>query len=198
MNYVQGIALPKDVLSAKVDILLNMLKFDNNTYEHSLNVAKYSERLNKLLCTGIDSSIMYYSGLFHDIGKLKINLDILNKESSLKDEEFDIIKKHSNMGYSIMKKYSMPKELQYSAFYHHERWDGKGYPVKLKGDKIPLVARIISVCDVYDALTSDRPYRKAFTMEEAVSMMKNSNGQFDQEIFKIFISNLDSIIDTPL
>jgi len=198
LNYVQGIALPKDVLSAKVDILLNMLKFDNNTYEHSLNVAKYSERLNKLLCTGIDSSIMYYSGLFHDIGKLKINLDILNKESSLKDEEFDIIKKHSNMGYSIMKKYSMPKELQYSAFYHHERWDGKGYPVKLKGDKIPLVARIISVCDVYDALTSDRPYRKAFTMEEAVSMMKNSNGQFDQEIFKIFISNLDSIIDTPL
>lgn len=198
MNYVQGIALPKDVLSAKVDILLNMLKFDNNTYEHSLNVAKYSERLNKLLCTGIDSSIMYYSGLFHDIGKLKINLDILNKESSLKDEEFDIIKKHTNIGYSIMKKYSMPKELQYSAFYHHERWDGKGYPVKLKGDKIPLVARIISVCDVYDALTSDRPYRKAFTMEEAVSMMKNSNGQFDQEIFKIFINNLDSIIDTPL
>lgn len=198
MNYVQGIALPKDVLSAKVDILLNMLKFDSNTYEHSLNVAKYSERLNKLLCTGIDSSIMYYSGLFHDIGKLKINLDILNKESSLKDEEFDIIKKHSNMGYSIMKKYSMPKELQYSAFYHHERWDGKGYPVKLKGDKIPLVARIISVCDVYDALTSDRPYRKAFTMEEAVSMMKNSNGQFDQEIFRIFINNLDSIIDTPL
>lgn len=198
MNYVHGIALPKDVLSAKVDILLNMLKFDNNTYEHSLNVAKYSERLNKLLCTGIDSSIMYYSGLFHDIGKLKINLDVLNKESSLKDEEFDIIKKHSNMGYSIMKKYSMPKELQYSAFYHHERWDGKGYPVKLKGDKIPLVARIISVCDVYDALTSDRPYRKAFTMEEAVSMMKNSNGQFDQEIFKIFISNLDSIIDTTL
>lgn len=198
MNYVQGIALPKDVLSAKVDILLNMLKFDNNTYEHSLNVAKYSERLNKLLCTGIDSSIMYYSGLFHDIGKLKINLDILNKESSLKDEEFDIIKKHTNIGYSIMKKYSMPNELQYSAFYHHERWDGKGYPVKLKGDKIPLVARIISVCDVYDALTSDRPYRKAFTMEEAVSMMKNSNGQFDQEIFKIFINNLDSIIDTPL
>jgi len=194
LDFVQGIAWPKDVFYKKVDTLTELLKFDNNTYIHSQNVARYSTRLNKLLSTNIDDRIMYYSGLFHDIGKLKINLSILNKEDKLQDSEFDIIKKHSGQGYIMLKKYLMPKEMQHSALYHHERWDGKGYPMKLKGEEIPVVARIISICDVYDALTSDRPYRNAFAIDEAVNMMKNFKGQFDPEIFKVFMDNLDSIV----
>jgi len=89
----------------------------------------------------------------------------------------------------------MPKEIQHSALYHHERWDGKGYPIKLKGEEIPVVARVISICDVYDALTSDRPYRKAFHADEAVGMMESFKGQFDEKILKVFINNLDSIVD---
>lgn len=195
MNFVQGIAWPRDIFYKKVDILTDMLKFDNNTYVHSQNVARYSTRLNKLLHTDIDDKIMYYSGLFHDIGKLKVDLTILNKESKLQNNEFDIIKKHPGLGYIMLKKYLMPKEMQHAAFYHHERWDGKGYPMKLKGEEIPVVARIISICDVYDALTSDRPYRPAFTSDEAVNMMKSCIGQFDPEMFKIFMDNMDSIVD---
>lgn len=195
MNFVQGIAWPKDIFYKKINTLTELLKFDNNTYVHSQNVARYSTRLNKLLGTDIDDRIMYYSGLFHDIGKLKVDLNILNKESELQDNEFDIIKKHSSLGYIMMKKYLMPKEMQYAAFYHHERWDGKGYPIRLKEEEIPVVARIISICDVYDALTSDRPYRNAFAIDEAVNMMKSCIGQFDPEMFKIFIDNMDSIVD---
>lgn len=172
-----------------------MLKFDDNTYQHSLNVAKLAKRLNRFLGTDIDDKIMYYSGLFHDIGKMRIDINILNKESNLQANEFDIMKKHSKLGYSILKKNLLPKEIQHSAFYHHERWDGNGYPIRLKGEEIPIAARIISICDVYDALTSDRPYRKAFGEDEAVSMMESFKGQFDEKLLKVFINNLDSIVD---
>jgi len=112
----------------------------------------------------------------------------------LNDDEFEIIKKHSILGYDIMKKFLMPVEMQYAALYHHERWDGKGYPMKLKEQEIPLVARIISICDVFDALTSDRPYRKAFSIDEALNIMNDSKNQFDQELLKLFFDNLSSII----
>lgn len=195
MNSVQDISRQRDVFLEKVYMLLEMLKFDDNTYQHSLNVAKSARRLNRLLGTYIDEKIMYYSGLFHDIGKLRIDMNILNKKSSLQANEFDNIKRHSKLGYGILKKNLMPKEIQHSALYHHERWDGKGYPIKLKGEEIPVVARVISICDVYDALTSDRPYRKAFHADEAVGMMESFKGQFDEKILKVFINNLDSIVD---
>jgi putative two-component system response regulator len=89
----------------------------------------------------------------------------------------------------------MPKEMKFAAFFHHERWDGKGYPWHLEAGQIPKVARLISICDVFDALTSDRPYRKAYSIEKALNIMQNSKGQFDRELFKAFIDNLDSIID---
>lgn len=178
----------------KLDKLHKRLKFDDSTYHHSLKVAEYSKQFNKLVNTGIDPDMIYYSGLFHDIGKIELDLTLLNKKNSLNDDEFEIIKKHSILGYDIMKKFLMPIEMQYAALYHHERWDGKGYPMKLKEQEIPLVARIISICDVFDALTSDRPYRKAFSLDEALNIMNDSKNQFDQELLKLFFDSLGSII----
>jgi len=178
----------------KLDKLHKRLKFDDSTYHHSLKVAEYSKQFNKLVNTGIDPDMIYYSGLFHDIGKIELDLTLLNKKDSLNIDEFDIIKKHSILGYDIMKKFLMPVEMQYAALYHHERWDGKGYPMKLKEQEIPLVARIISICDVFDALTSDRPYRKAFSLDEALNIMNDSKNQFDQELLKLFFDSLGSII----
>lgn len=178
----------------KADELLKMLKFDPTTYSHSLNVAQYSKKFIKLLDVNIDADAMYYSGLFHDIGKIRINLNILNKKSMLNTEEYSSMMKHSQLGYGILKKAFMPKEMIFAAYFHHERWDGNGYPVRLEGDKIPKVARVISICDVFDALTSDRPYRKAYSLYEALNIMESSEGQFDQELLKVFIDSLDSII----
>ncbi|NLM42998.1 MAG: HD domain-containing protein [Clostridiales bacterium] len=183
-----------NIFYKKIDKLLKILKFDDNTYKHSLKVAEYSKHFNNLVDTGIDPNMMYYSGLFHDIGKIEVDLALLNKKTSLDIVEFDIIKKHSILGYDIMKRFLMPVEMQHAAFYHHERWDGKGYPTKLKKQEIPLVARIISICDVFDALTTDRPYRKAFSIDEALNMMNDSKGQFDQELLELFLDNIGSII----
>lgn len=174
-------------------VFLAKLKFDDNTYRHSLNVAKYARRFNKLLETNISSDMIYCSGLLHDIGKTEISLSLLNKKDKLNIDEFNIIMEHSKLGYNLLKKHFMPIEIQDAAFYHHERWDGTGYPMKLKKQRIPLVARIISICDVYDALTCDRPYRKAFSIDEALNIMKNSHGQFDRELLEIFMKKLDSI-----
>ena len=181
-------------LKRKTDELLEKLTFDPITYSHSLNVAQYSKKFTKLLGMNIDADIMYYSGLFHDIGKTEISLNTLNKKDMLNTEEYSSMMKHSQLGCDILKKAFMPKEMIFAAYFHHERWDGNGYPICLKGDKIPEVARVISVCDVFDALTSDRPYRKAFSLDEALNIMENSEGQFDQELFKVFINSLDSII----
>lgn len=179
----------------KVDELLERLRFDASTYKHSLKVAEYSKRFIKLLNTDIDVATVYYSGLFHDIGKIGIDLNILNNKGTLRSDEFNVVMRHPQLGYNILKKAFVQKQMLYAAYYHHERWDGKGYPMRLKGDDIPVIARVISVCDVFEALTSDRPYRKAYSLYDALDIMKDSKGQFDQELFEVFINNCDSIID---
>ncbi|MCQ1529951.1 HD-GYP domain-containing protein [Lutispora saccharofermentans] len=184
-----------DLFDSNIDDLLKLLKFDSNTYKHSMNVAQYSKKFTELLGDEVNINTIYYSGLFHDIGKIKVDSSILNKKSELKPEEFSSMMKHSQFGYNILKQTHMPKEMKFAAFFHHERWDGKGYPWHLEAGQIPKVARLISICDVFDALTSDRPYRKAYSIEKALNIMQNSKGQFDQELFKAFIDNLDSIID---
>ena len=131
----------------------------------------------------------------HDIGKIKIPDTILNKPGKLSPEEYEIIKKHANYGANIIKKtiYSVEnKEYSDVAFniakYHHERYDGKGYPEGLKGEDIPLEARIMSLADVYDALISKRPYKEAFPKEKAIEIMREGIGtQFDPELAPIFL-----------
>ncbi|MBH1941759.1 diguanylate cyclase [Mobilitalea sibirica] len=132
----------------------------------------------------------------HDIGKIGISDTILNKPGKLSEEEWIEMKKHPEMGYRIAM--STP-ELAPIADYilcHHERWDGKGYPQGLQGEEIPILSRIIAIADAFDAMTQDRPYRKAMKVEEALEEISiNAGKQFDPNIVKIFLENIENIID---
>jgi putative two-component system response regulator len=142
----------------------------------------------------MDLDLLISSARLHDIGKISISDVVLNKPGKLTDEEFEIMKTHSTEGERIIDQIVSRTEnvefLQNAklfAGYHHERWDGKGYPHGLKGEDIPLQGRIMAIADVYDALVSERPYKKPFSPEEAVKIiMENSGKQFDPELADIF------------
>lgn len=141
------------------------------------------------------------SAPLHDIGKINIPDSVLNKPGKLTDEEYEIIKTHTTAGRKIIEKAintvegeNYLKEARNMAAYHHERWDGKGYPEGLHGEAIPLSARIMAVADVFDALTSPRVYKPAFPLEQAVSMIQEGAGtQFDAKCVEAFIDSLDEV-----
>ncbi|MFA6692517.1 MAG: HD domain-containing phosphohydrolase, partial [Acholeplasmataceae bacterium] len=126
--------------------------------------------------------------VLHDIGKIAIDDQILNKPGKLNNEEWENIKRHPEIGYRILS--SSPEYIQIAEdiLYHHERYDGKGYPRGLKGEEIPIRARIITIADSFDAMISDRPYRKALSKQEALNEIKKCAGtQFDPKIAELFI-----------
>lgn len=162
------------------------LKFDSTTYQHSLNVANLSIQLLKYSRYDYEEVLIYYSGLFHDIGKSIMPLTILQKENPLTRDEFNQIKEHAKQGFRILQKYKFPSDVLFAALLHHEKFDGSGYPIGFIGKEIPVIARIVNICDVFDALTSDRPYRSAYSVKEALEIMTRSKGQYDPELFEIF------------
>jgi diguanylate cyclase (GGDEF)-like protein/PAS domain S-box-containing protein len=124
----------------------------------------------------------------HDIGKISIADSIILKPRSLNEEEWNAVKKHPQVGYRIAESSSDLAPIAKGILYHHERWDGKGYPKGLKGEDIPLISRIIAIVDSYDAMTNDRPYRNAFSKEEAMEEIRKCSGtQFDPKLAKMFI-----------
>ena len=126
--------------------------------------------------------------MLHDIGKIGIPDEILNKPGKLTAAEYETVKEHAYRGYEILKKVKKQTFLAEGAKYHHERFDGKGYPTNLAGTKIPWVARIISVADAFDAMSSTRPYRKKLPMVEIVEEIKKCSGtQFDPVVTKAFL-----------
>jgi len=151
--------------------------------------------------------LLLQSCQLHDVGKISIDDSILKKPGKLTDEEFEAMKKHAVFGEKIIEKIEMlAKEndfLDYANIFaasHHEKWDGTGYPYGLKEDKIPLLGRIMAIADVYDALTSERPYKKAFPHEEAVRIITEGSGkQFDPALVEIFVQTADQFknIDNP-
>lgn len=157
---------------------------DKYTIGHSIRVARYSRELAKRLGLSEDEQErIYYVGLVHDIGKIGIPDKILNKEGKLTDEEFNIIRKHPLIGGEILKDFTAIEGITDGVKYHHERYDGKGYCEQKKGDEIPLFARIIGVADAYDAMASDRCYRKALSREAIEKELKEGSGkQFDSKI----------------
>lgn len=134
-----------------------------------------------------------HAAMLHDLGKIGIPDEILLKKEKLTDDEYAIIKKHPQTGAEIIRHLHFLKDVSPIVLYHHERFDGLGYCSGLKGKEIPLGARIIAIADVYQALTSDRPYRKAYSIEEALKILKDGSGtQFDPEIVKVFLEIIET------
>ncbi|MDD4504136.1 MAG: HD-GYP domain-containing protein, partial [Clostridiaceae bacterium] len=128
------------------------------------------------------------AAILHDIGKIGVDESILNKPGRLTEEEFDKIKQHPEIGVKIIKDIDFLKDVQKIILSHHERYDGTGYPEGRKNSDIVLEAQILSIADVFDALTSERPYRHAMTVEEALEIIENGKGtQFDYKIANTFI-----------
>jgi putative nucleotidyltransferase with HDIG domain len=126
--------------------------------------------------------------LLHDVGKIAVPSDVLNKNGPLTPEERAIMERHPDAGVELLRDVELPWDVLPMVRSHHERWDGKGYPQRLAGEAIPYVGRILCVADVYDALTTDRPYRKAFSHEEAIVMMRADSGRaFDPAILDAFL-----------
>lgn len=167
---------------------------DNYTANHSENVAKYAlkiaqeMKLSKKQCEAI-----VIGGLLHDIGKIGVPEAILTKSSRLSDDEFDEIKRHPILGYETLKHISNFRKngVLDMVLYHHERYDGKGYPYGLKGEEIPLVARIMAIADSFDAMTSKRVYRNALDLDHVIKEINNNKGtQYDPEIANVFLRML--------
>ena len=169
---------------------------DRYTSGHSLRVAKYAkmiaERMGK---SKSEQDKIYHAGLLHDVGKIRIPEGIINKPGKLTDEEFNMIKLHPITGFNILKEIDN-NHIAIAAKYHHERFDGNGYPTGLAGENIPEIARILCVADSYDAMTSDRSYRKALPQDVVrAEIEKCSGSQFDPKIAKIMLEIIDSDID---
>ena len=172
-----------------IGAIINTLNEKNKREElHSRRVSEISCLFGKALGfsdQGIDE--IKTIGLLHDIGKIGINEELLNKPGKLLESEFEEIKRHPEIGYRILSMVNDMSDIANYILYHHERWDGKGYPRKLAGADIPLQSRIISIVDAYDAMTSERSYKIALSKEEAITELRESAGtQFDQDLIDTF------------
>lgn len=165
---------------------------DPYTKGHSQRVTNFSLLIGKLLkLSREDLKIIRLAAILHDVGKIGIPENIILKKGPLNDQEFNIMKKHPIIGYSIVKEIEYLKKGLPFILSHHEKIDGSGYPFGLKGDKLPLFAKIGTVADTFDAMVSDRPYRKGLSFEEAAKELKeNIDKKFDKTIVEIFIKGL--------
>jgi putative nucleotidyltransferase with HDIG domain len=167
---------------------------DEYTRGHSDRVAYYAVRIgNAFELSEDEQEMLRLGGIFHDVGKIGTADDILFKTESLDDREYNEVKKHTIKGANILSAVSMFKEVVPLIKCHHERLDGRGYPDGIKGEDIPFLARILSVADAFDAMTSDRLYRSKLNLEEAKKQLIDASGtQFDNDIVNKFIEILDS------
>jgi diguanylate cyclase (GGDEF)-like protein/PAS domain S-box-containing protein/putative nucleotidyltransferase with HDIG domain len=191
--YKNKLSESSSVRSKTIDLIMNTLYEKNNREMlHSKRVSEICEAIaNKLNLDKNSVNQIKLAGLMHDIGKIGIEENILNKPKGLSGNEWNEIERHAEIGYRILSSVNEFSEIAEYVLEHHERWDGKGYPKFLKGDEISLQARIISLADSYDAMTSDRPYRSALTNEQAINeIIKCSGTQFDTDIAKVFIEKV--------
>lgn len=167
---------------------------DPYTQGHCERVSLYACALAER--SGFDTVTMFWfrvGALLHDVGKIVVPIGVLTKPGPLTPEERSIMEKHALAGAELLSDVEFPWDVLPIIRNHHERWDGRGYPDRLAGEAIPLAARILGVADVYDALTTDRPYRKAFTMDKALEIMRNDVGAFDPALFALFCEVLPTL-----
>ncbi|RCW50603.1 MULTISPECIES: HD-GYP domain-containing protein [Halanaerobium] len=173
--------------------LSNLLAIhDQYTKGHNQKVAELSRELAEL--TGLNKNQIqqaYWTGILHDIGKTLIPASILNKKAPLTKKEFSEIKKHPEWAYQTLKDSAELKDIASYVLYHHEKWDGSGYPDQLAGNEIPIISQIVSIADAWDAMTSNRSYRKALSHKEAIKRLKNNRGkQFSPLLLDVFLDNI--------
>jgi putative nucleotidyltransferase with HDIG domain len=165
---------------------------DDYTYMHSVAVCAMMVALGRQL--GLDEAeqrIAGEAGLLHDVGKMLMPLEVLNKPGQLTDAEFAIMKSHPSRGYEALRASGAFREgVLDVALHHHEKMDGSGYPHRLPGDKISLLSRMGAVCDVYDAITSNRPYKAAWDPAASLARMAQWQGHFDPRVFQAFVVSL--------
>ncbi|PEX87260.1 HD-GYP domain-containing protein [Bacillus cereus] len=179
----------KQMQETALSVMRIMELKDSYTKGHSVRVADYAIELAKATKQYNESALkkFHFSCLLHDVGKIGISDEILNKPSTLTQEEYNIIKTHPQLGVEVFKHMSVIKENKAIILSHHERWDGNGYPEKLEGNEIPLSARIVAIADTFDAMTSTRSYRSALPPEEAYKrIVEGAGSQFDPSLIEIF------------
>ena len=163
-------------------------KKDSYTGGHTKRVVYYSRLISKHLGMATDEvEQVELAALLHDIGKIGIDDKILRKGAPLDGQEWEVMQQHPELGYDILKRVDSLKDVMAGMRYHHERWDGKGYPLQLQGEEIPIIARIIAVADTYDAMVSTRPYRKGLDPQIAYDEISRMSGsQFDPRVVRAF------------
>jgi diguanylate cyclase (GGDEF)-like protein/putative nucleotidyltransferase with HDIG domain len=191
--YKNKLKYGKIMRSKTIELLLKNinLKYDSEQI-HTERVSQYCEAIAREMgFSENEVDKVKTAAVLHDIGKITISTEILNKPGRLTQDEYEIIKKHPETGYQILKSVDEYAPFALDVLYHHERIDGKGYPEGLKGDEIPLVARIIAVADTYEAMTAKRPYQIPKTKDEAIrELIRCSGSQFDTEIVRVFVEHV--------
>jgi putative nucleotidyltransferase with HDIG domain len=162
---------------------------DPYTRGHSARVTALAEEVARRLGWSVEQlTALRIGGPLHDIGKLAVSDDVLRKEGRLDPEELDQIREHPTIGARILLRMAALREAIPYVLYHHERWDGNGYPSGKSGEEIPVEARVLAVADAFDAMTSDRPYRRALSRTQALAEVERCAGtQFDPEIARVFL-----------
>jgi len=183
----------KDLFSGTVKAIIEALDAkDSFTLGRSRRVAFYALKLvNKMALSPAEVSQIELAGLLHDIGMIGVTEDILNKTQKLSDEEFEKIKMHVHYSVKILEDIKQLSDITEIIKYHHEYYNGQGYPYGLKGEEIPLGSRIIAIADAYDSMVSNRAYRSSLSSEEAVRIIEQGAGkQFDPNLVQLFVSIL--------
>jgi HD-GYP domain-containing protein (c-di-GMP phosphodiesterase class II) len=179
----------KELFMGSIRMLANAIdEKDPYTRGHSERVAFYSMLMARHLgMSEAEVERVHLSGIIHDVGKIGIEDRILRKPAALTDDEYEIMKQHPRKGEHILDAVPLLKEMAGAGLMHHENWDGSGYPDGRKGEEIPLLGRIVSVADAFDAMTTDRPYRAALPLEYAAGEIDRMGGtQFDPDVAKVF------------
>lgn len=178
--------------SGLLNMISNLKEYDDSTFIHSLNVALICNILGRWLNLSEEKlNLITTCGLLHDVGKLLIPDEIIKKPGKLTEQEFKIIKYHPKLGYDLLGKHNLPLEIRYSALMHHEKCDGSGYPLGIKGDQIHWCAQIITIADIYEAMTATRVYRGALSPFDVIRTFEDDGlKKFNPQYLLTFLENV--------